>query len=247
MAQQTSIYQQPRALTAERHRDWTIAVQQANYRFAANLVAVPIMASEFGAVALEYPIVFARGGDQAVGPLALVGLRDGENLFVSPEGQWTGRYVPALLRQYPFGFAEGTDTSPSLLCIDEASPLLRQDGTGEALFDANGATTPYLNKIVEFANAMMRARKITQLLGERLKTLDLLSERKLTFTETDGRQSTVSGFATVDREKLHALPAETVQELLTSGVLELIHGHLLSLNCRERLRERLTPRPDNLH
>jgi hypothetical protein len=246
MAEQTSIYRQPRALTAERHGGWAIATREADYRFAAGMIAIPIMASEFAMVAQEYPIVFAGGGQQGLAPVALLGLRDGENLFVSPEGQWTGRYIPALLRQYPFGFAEGNDSNPSLLCIDEASPLCRQDGAGEALFDANGETTPYLKKIIEFANAMMRARKITQLLGERLQTLDLLNQRQLTFTETDGRTATVRGFATVDREKLHGLPAEAVKDLLTSGVLELIHVHMLSLGRRENLRQRLQPR-DSVH
>jgi hypothetical protein len=43
----------------------------------------------------------------------------------------------------------------------------------------------------------------------------------------------------VNREKLHALPDETLAELAKSGELELIYLHLNSVQNFESLRERL--------
>ncbi len=40
-------------------------------------------------------------------PLALLGLRNTENLFVDNEGKWKeGIYIPAFFRRYPFVLAD---------------------------------------------------------------------------------------------------------------------------------------------
>lgn len=240
MTEHQSIYQQPRPVSAQRHAEWHITDDQ-DYRFAMNLNAVPLVTSEFAAAAIEYPIVFADS-DSGLLPLALLGLRDGENLFVTPDGRWDGHYVPALFRQYPFGFAQVGDEKQAMLCIDEASPLCNHEGTGSALFGADGNGTDYLNRMANMVKEVERARQATLHFGRRLLSLDLLDSRQMKFNETDGQGAAIRGFSIIDRERLRQLPAETAGELLSSGALELIHAHLISLGCRERLMQRLSPR-----
>ena len=47
----------------------------------------------------------------------------------------------------------------------------------------------------------------------------------------------MKGFLAVDREKLIELPAETLQELVNNGSLELIYAHLLSMRNFAELLE----------
>jgi hypothetical protein len=46
----------------------------------------------------------------------------------------------------------------------------------------------------------------------------------------------------VSREKLNALPAETLSELAKTGALELTYAHLLSMNNLSLMLKRVTER-----
>ena len=55
---------------------------------------------------------------------------------------------------------------------------------------------------------------------------------------SDGSKQTLSDFFSVDDAKLKALPDAEVLELFRSGMLGLIHAHLLSLaNCQIELKD----------
>src|SRR5678815_4155353 len=73
-------------------------------RFCHTLHAIPISAGEFPAAMRDYPIVFVRrSGDFDYTPMIILGLREGQNLFVMGDGKWDRRtYVPAYVRRYPF-------------------------------------------------------------------------------------------------------------------------------------------------
>jgi hypothetical protein len=52
-------------------------------------------------------------------------------------------------------------------------------------------------------------------------------------------QNMLSGFQAVNREKLKALPGDTLAELAATDELELIYLHLQSMRNFEALRDRL--------
>jgi hypothetical protein len=65
---------------------------------------------EFAIAARDLLIVFAGNDAKDAGPVALLGLRQNENLYVDAEGQWAANtYVPAFVRRYPFVLAEKPD------------------------------------------------------------------------------------------------------------------------------------------
>src|SRR5690349_9602721 len=89
-------YKSPRPLNSQSDAGLSLA-QHPDYRFAAETNSVPLLTSELATACKHYPIVFAIS--DIAQPLAVLGLRRGENLFVDGEGQWAGKhYIPAYVR-----------------------------------------------------------------------------------------------------------------------------------------------------
>src|SRR5579863_7108577 len=106
--------------------------QPRHFGFARIGNAIPITSAEFPQVQRDYPIVFTEAPLPM--PVAVVGLEDGINSMVEPNGTWRlGSYVPAYVRRYPFLFAEHPQTRALTLCIDEASDCL-EPGDRNPLF-----------------------------------------------------------------------------------------------------------------
>ncbi|SFI39506.1 SapC family protein [Albimonas pacifica] len=237
MAKQLLIYERAVSVSAQRHRDWSVATGRS-YAFARGINAAPLVAAEFLPASLEYAIVFAGEGD-AIMPSALLGVRGEENSFVAQDGSWGGRYIPAFLRRYPFVFSRSADGKTFSLCIDEEFEGLNQDGRGERLFDSEGNRTQYLNTILEFVTQYQTQFAATGRFCQRLKELDLLQPATAQFRLPGGQTPSLSGFMTVDRERLKKLPDETLLQLARSDELELIHAHLHSLANITPMAQRL--------
>ena len=69
--------------------------------------------------------------------------------------------------------------------------------------------------------------------------LDLLEPMQAQVKLRSGQQLSLTGFQSVSREKLNALPAETLSEIMKSGVLELIYIHLFSMKNFTDMVQRL--------
>ncbi len=89
-------YERPVPLNRAEHKDLRLKAMP-NVKFAMNTHSVPLTGAEFGIAARDLLIVFA-GTDMAnAGPIALLGLRQNENLFVDADGQWApNTYMPAI-------------------------------------------------------------------------------------------------------------------------------------------------------
>ena len=108
-----------------------------HFRFALRTNSVPILAGEFAECARCYPIVFATGEGGLV-PMALLGLREAENLFVSAEGKWLVPYVPAFVRRYPFVAARGSN-GQVVVCFDELAACSGKAKANRSSVQANPA------------------------------------------------------------------------------------------------------------
>ena len=60
-------------------------------------------------------------------------------------------------------------------------------------------------------------------------------------TTEGGKRLSLGGFMAINRDRLKALPGDTLAELIKTDELELIYLHLQSMRNFERLRERLYP------
>ena len=101
-------YERPVLLDRERHR--RRRVQPAGgFAFARRAHSLVLAAAEFNEACKEYAIVFTRSPAGKVVPVAMLGLRAGDNLFVGEDGRWDARYVPAFVRRYPFVLANDAE------------------------------------------------------------------------------------------------------------------------------------------
>jgi hypothetical protein len=228
MAKQLMIYERAVPISSQRHRDWSVVTGQ-DYTFARHVNSVPLLAAEFIAAATDYTIVFA-GDESNVFPSVILGMRDNENSHVGAEGGWTGGYIPAFLRRYPFVFSRSEDGRTFTLCIDEEFEGFNKDGRGERLFDSEGNRTRFLEAMLTFTREYQSLFERTQVFCRRLVANGLLQPAQAQFNLPGGQRSQLGGFLTVDREKLKALPPEELAQMAATDELELCYVHLQSLN-----------------
>ena len=234
---QALFYKRPEQLNAARHKDLGIR-PDTGYSFATNANAVMLTGVEFVHAARTYPIVFV-GGDTP-SPVAVLGVRRGENLFVT-DGRWMpGAYIPAYIRRYPFAFVESEDKTNLILCVDVDSEAVSPDAETK-LFDADGQPTEFTKRALEFCTSFQAQHNLTRKLCAELKAHDLLVSRNADITLPGGEKTAVRDFLTVSEEKLNALPDEVFLEFRKAGLLPFIYFHLMSIENFRSLSERASP------
>lgn len=212
---------------------------RTDYDFAwcAKLNAVYLNAVEFSRAATDFPIAFTR--EERSGefvPVAVLGLRNGENLFVNDAGTWQpSAYVPAYFRRHPFCIAEipkGEGEAPQRLVCVQSDQLAKSD---KPLMGADGAPTPAWENIQKLLEAIEGARQQTRVLMRRLESLELLTSFDALATSKDGKQLRLQGMFRVDEEKLAAVPTKELKQMLGKGELRCVYAHLISLENFARL------------
>jgi hypothetical protein len=236
MAKQLLIYESSVPLNAALHRNLSFE-PVPGYGFASGINAVPLTAVEIPAAAPEYAIVFTAAGDEVV-PMAVLGVRNDQNLFLSSDASWGAKYVPAFVRRYPFVFATSDDQQTLMLCIDETHPGFNSEGRGERLFDAEGKPTAYAGRVLEFLKEYQTQFERTRMFCRRLKDLGLLEPMEAVVTLPDGKQVPLRGFLGVSRERLRGLDGADLASLAKTDELELIYHHLASLRNFNDVKDR---------
>ena len=206
----------------------------------AGLNSLFLAVVEFAEACKEYPIVFVRVGEvpadgkQAVAPLAVLGLKAGSNLFVK-DNSWTGNYVPAYLRRYPFSMARIDQDSDSMaVCYDsEWAGFSQTEGT--MLFGADNEPSEFLRNVQNFLESFEQEAERTRLICQQLNELDLFREMRFEATLASGDKLDVDGFLAVDEKKLAELPDDKVLQLHRSGLLSLLEMHRVSMGNMSRL------------
>lgn len=194
--------------------------------------------AEFRDVQAHYPIVFARDGESGFVPLALLGLAEGENLFLD-DTRWDATYVPLSVRRQPF--LVGVSGEERLLHIDLAHPRVRLDG-GEALFHDHGVATEYLERVKSVLLALHDGVIATPAFVDALLKHELLESFVLDVTLDDGSQNRLAGYHTIDEARLHALPGDALERLAREGHLLPIYMVLASMSRFRDLIERTNRR-----
>jgi hypothetical protein len=227
-------------LNSELHRKLRISPASDGYAFAGRTNVIPLMGVEFMEAAKEYPVVFSRVGENFL-PVALVGLRNSENLLVNAEGEWDARYVPAFARRYPFVFDQSEPNGTLTVCIDESYSGF-DDEEGVPLFDENGGQSARLTEVVSFLNDFHAQALQTGRFAKRLAELDLLVESTANVNLANNQSLTLAGIYAIDEARLLKLDDAVVLEMFRAGELALVYSHLASLSNVQRLTERLAER-----
>ncbi|WP_340646641.1 SapC family protein [Phenylobacterium sp.] len=219
-------YQNPVALHPTAHGATGLA-EALDYGFARKTNAIPVSLSEIPIAALSYPIAFTTEGGAR--PVAVVGLREDENLFVDANGAWLeGAYVPAYVRRYPFilaEYGEGDDLGVQL-CIEDHPEILVQ-GAGQPLF-ADGEPSRLVKSAFDFCKSLRAADLATAPFVEALVACGLLEGRAATIQLPTGGDLKMAGFATIDEARLRALPDEVFLLLRRQGWMSAVYAQMHS-------------------
>ena len=229
-------YDKPVALNKTAHKNKRIRPDAHSFGFASKTNSVILAGVEFTEAAKEYPVVFAQSGDSIV-PVALLGLRNEENLFVNASGGWEARYIPAFIRRYPFVLANSEDPATRVVCIDESFGGFN-DEEGEPLF-VDGEPSQILKQALNFLEEYQRQYMRTEKFVKRLKDNDLLMTLNAKVDMADGQEFALTGLLAVDEKKLLQLSDEQALELFKSGELAWIYCHLMSLGNISSLINRM--------
>lgn len=229
------MYRSAHVLDRHQHRGLRIA-PPAGFAHARACVALPLTLPEYVQAAHEYPIVFTEAGE---GPrsVVLLGIRPAENLFVAADGRWEGRYVPAIVRRYPFVLAERGDGAEPLVCVDAAHAGYGASD-GEALFTDEGEPSRYLGDVMSFLRAFRVEVARTRSVVEQFAQLGLLQAMKANFEPVGSDPCVLDGFRVIDGERLAGLAGAELEALARSGALAAAYAHLFSLACFTQLLSR---------
>ena len=241
-------YEKPVPLNRAEHKELRMK-GLSHMKFAMNTHSVPLTGAEFGVAARDLLIVFAGSEVANAGPVALLGLRQNENLYVDAQGQWDQNiYVPAFVRRYPFVLGEkpqGQDGSDFTVYLDEQFEGFNS-AEGQRLFNEDGTDTELLTNAVGFLSEFQQNIERTRWFMKQLVKHDLLEARNVQLRKNDDTDEnagiTLNGLFMVNEEKVRALDEKVTLEFLREGVFGWIYAHLLSLTNIDRLAQRLNVR-----
>lgn len=209
---------------------------------------------EFRAIQNEYPIFFQKNPENGKFiPVALLGLRQNENLFLSKSG-WDAQYIPASVKRRPFLIGiqapkPGQDANQStmMVYVDMDSPRVNEI-QGDSVFLPHGGYSPYLDSIVDVLEYIQYGTNLNERFADALLQHELLEVVTLEITLKNGERNNMAGFYTINEDKLAVLDGNAVANLHGQGYLEFIymvlasHSNVVKLIARiEALSQKNTP------
>lgn len=200
-------------------------------------MVIPLSYSEFTLACHDYPVVFVSGDQgKTAAAMAVVGLEQGQNLFVTPDGRWDRNvYVPAYVRRYPYCMTrinvDGQEQSQRVVCIEKHA----LSDTGQALFDDQGEPLPTWDHtqkfLFEYENDLARTEALCRTTVE----LGLLETFTMQAKPDQGMPLSLVGMYRVIEVKIPELPGDQLQALARNGVLARWYAHLMSMSNFTRL------------
>ncbi|MGB0718870.1 MAG: SapC family protein [Bdellovibrionales bacterium] len=218
-------YKKPTPLDAKQHG--TLALKKNfGFEFTKGVNAVPINLIEMPQICHFYPIAFSPDGNAT--PVAILGLRDNENLFLNADNTWReNSYVPAYIRRYPFIFSEMPNSDQLTLCVDTDDSIVEEGGE-QRFFDDEGKPSDLANNALEFCKSYHAAAQQTIQFSQALAASGLLVDREAQINIAGGKKINFSGFKIIDEKKFAELDDKTFLEWRKNGWLPFIYAHLFS-------------------
>lgn len=206
-----------------------------------SVLALP---AEFRQLQAHFPIVFQLvDGDAGFQPVALFGLEEGQNLFLTDSG-WDAPVVPMALQRDPFMIGRGADDGLQLH-IDLDSPRIVRPEEGEvgtALFMPHGGFSDYLDHVVQLMEHLHAQAQQLPVFIQALTRHQLLEPFVIDIETPGGEQARLTGLFTINEERLAALPGAALEALAREGHLLPIYMQIASLAQLPVLLERANRR-----
>ena len=229
-------YEKPVPLNKDQHAKFGVKQIAKPFAFMADQHFLPLTAPEFGAASASMPIIFA-GEERS--PLAVMGIRSGENLFVNDGAFDVDFYMPAFARRYPFVLAGDNENDRFVVCVDEKAECVTNKNPEQMFFDKDD-TSQFTKEAFQFLQSFERDRQATAKMVAEFKELDLFEPKVMNFqgNNADGTPAPmqkIADYFAISEEKLKALPEAKLAEFAKNGYLAVTYAHLVSLGNWQRL------------
>lgn len=235
-------------VTKEKHAKMRVK-RNVDFAHAKDVNLAAVMLTELSATTANFPVVFVEFPEtKVVRPVAMFGLRPGENYYYGADG-WDATYVPLLIQRHPFliGADDANPDKNSLtMCLDTRSPFITEEEGDDsiALFDANGNGTDFLANRNELLREIFEGERLTDQFTRKVQELGLLKPFEILVQDPDGSGRKVTGLMTFDEVKLRQLPDDKVLELNKLDFLAacyVIFGSLFQIHRMMQLHNRKFP------
>jgi hypothetical protein len=209
--------------------------------FRAQMV-IPLSYSEISLACHDYPLVFVSGDQgKTVAAMAVVGLQQQQNLYVTAEGTWDrASYIPAYVRRYPYCMTrvnvDGKEQAERIACVEKSA----LSDSGQPLHDDQGEPLPAWENLRKFLFEFETDLARTQAMCKTLLDLKLLEPFTMQAKPEQGEGISLTGMYRVVETKIPELAADRLKELVQNGVLPRVYAHLMSMSNFTKLLARRT-------
>lgn len=217
------------------HKDLRV-ITTRGAEYGDNVMLAATFPAEFRNLQAHYPIVFRKNAQAQFEPVALLGFKDGQNLFLSEHG-WDATYIPMTIERLPFLIGFSPDRQP-MMHIDLEHPRVSRT-EGEPIFREFGGNTDFLERMSSLLLAIHQGLAATEPFIGALLQYELLESFVLDIQLNDGSQNRLAGFYTIKEERLLDLNGAVLERLNRAGHLQAIYMAIASLSQFRALIERV--------
>lgn len=217
------------------HKDLRV-ITTRSAEYGDNIMLAMTFAGEFRNLQAHYPIVFRKNAQGQFEPVALLGFKDGQNLFLTEQG-WDATYIPLTIERQPFLIGFSADRQP-MMHIDLDSPRVSRD-RGEPVFREFGGNTEFLERMSSVLLAIHQGLADNEPFIGALLQYELLESFVFDIQLNDGSHNRLAGFYTISEERLLNLNGAVLERLNRAGHLQAIYMAIASLSNFRALIERM--------
>lgn len=224
------MYSNVRIINKDEHRNLRFRLPE-NLDFTSKIAHAPLVAGEFFAACKSQPILFIKN-DGHIMPCVLLGLKDGQNLFLDAKKQWRKtEYCPFIFKRYPFVYV---NLNGKLTLAYDTDCRTASETEGEAVFDENGVKTKFVDSVLDKMNRYHSDSLATGDFCKKLDELGLLSDFSADIS-SGGQKHRLDGFLSIDEKKFEALSDEAKSELIRLRYYNYIVAHFISMSGLDKL------------
>lgn len=208
------------------HKDLRV-ITTRSAELGDNVMLALTFPSEFRDLQAHYPIVFRKNAQGQFESVALLGFKDGQNLFLSQDG-WDATYIPLTIERQPFLIGFDANREP-MMHIDLDHPRVNRDA-GEPLFREFGGNTEFLERMNSVLLAIHQGMADNETFIGTLLQFELLESFVFDIQLNDGSNNRLAGFYTLHEERLRGLNGAVLERLSRTGHLQAMYMQLASLS-----------------
>ena len=213
-----------------------------------NIASTITFVTEFAEVQKEYPILFRKDPDKDVyQSVVLFGIQKDENLFLGDGSNgyqkfkgWNAGYVPAVIRRGPFSIGlrkkqeQNSEDVEPLVHVDMEHPKVSTQ-VGVRVFLEQGGNSQYLQQVIETLNLIRDGINLNVAMFDAFSRHELIEDVDINIELKNEEKHRLSGFKTINADRLNQLSGDALAELSCSGFLQAAYFVSASLSNIQKL------------